>query len=104
MSDSQTPYPTALNGSVEGQPPQVLAQLERRDSIVIGRDPTCDLMIDDTRASRRHCRLTRSPDGFLLEDLGSRNGTLVDGAAIEGPVRLKANQVFRIGNTLFFLA
>lgn len=102
--EQKPPHPTALNGSPEGKPPQMLATLERRDTIVIGRDVTCDLVVDDTRASRRHCRLTRSPEGFVLEDLGSRNGTLVEGRPIQGPVVLKANQVFRVGGTVFFLA
>jgi transcriptional regulator with GAF, ATPase, and Fis domain len=50
-----------------------------RDSVVVGRDPDVDLSIDDRRLSRRHCRLFRGARGWLVEDLGSTNGTLKNG-------------------------
>lgn len=45
---------------------------------VIGRDPQCDIPIDDLSASRQHARLSPGPLGYTLEDLGSKNGTLVN--------------------------
>jgi pSer/pThr/pTyr-binding forkhead associated (FHA) protein len=72
--------------------------------VVIGRAPDCDVVIKDNKASRRHCKLTRQDDGFLLEDLGSRNGTFVDGAKINEPISLKTNHTFKIGDTIFYLA
>lgn len=45
---------------------------------VIGRDAGCDISIDDPSASRRHARFSPTPGGFLVEDLGSKNGTLVN--------------------------
>lgn len=45
---------------------------------VIGRDASCDLPLDDPAASRRHVRVTRTPHGYQVEDLGSKNGTLVN--------------------------
>lgn len=77
--------------------------LQKRDSVVIGRGTECDVVIKDLKASRKHCQLTRKTDGFLLEDLGSRNGTLVNGNKITEPVLLKANQTFQIGDTMFYL-
>jgi pSer/pThr/pTyr-binding forkhead associated (FHA) protein len=47
--------------------------------------------------------LTRKEDGFLLQDLGSRNGTLVNGTKISQPMLLKVNQTFQIGDTMFYL-
>jgi phosphoserine phosphatase RsbU/P len=47
---------------------------------VIGRDMTCDLPIDDPSASRRHARFIPTAQGYVVEDLGSKNGTLVNGA------------------------
>ncbi|HEX7862387.1 MAG TPA: FHA domain-containing protein [Verrucomicrobiae bacterium] len=95
--------PSALK--VSGGPEMKLFEtsLQKRDAVVIGRAPDCDVVIQDVKASRRHCQLTRKADGFLLEDLGSRNGTLVNGAKIKDPILLKANQTFQIGNTMFYL-
>ena len=60
--------------------------------VTVGRDPSCDLVLDDPSVSRRHCRVGADPAGaWLVEDLGSRNGTRVAGAPVaEGsalPVR-----------------
>jgi serine phosphatase RsbU (regulator of sigma subunit) len=46
--------------------------------MVIGRDAGCELPIDDPSASRRHACFTPTPDGYIVEDLGSKNGTLVN--------------------------
>lgn len=78
--------------------------LKTRDTIVIGRGVECDVVVKDAKASRRHCRLTRQKTEFVLEDLGSRNGTFVDGTKITAPVTLKSNQTFKIGDTIFYLA
>ena len=95
--------PNALTVSV-GEDTTIFDALQRRNSVVIGRAPDCDVVIQDLKASRRHCQLTRKEDGFLLEDLGSRNGTLVNGAKITQPVLLKVNQTFQIGDTMFYLS
>lgn len=49
------------------------------DGIVLGRDDECDIVIDDERASRRHARVRPSERGWIVEDLGSTNGTRVNG-------------------------
>ena len=72
--------------------------------IIIGRGLECDVVIKDAKASRKHCRLVRKPDGFLLEDLGSRNGTFFEGKKISTPVNLRADQAFKIGDTVFYLS
>lgn len=48
----------------------------------IGRDPQCDLVLEDDRISRRHARLRGGAEGWVLFDEGSKNGTLVDGVGI----------------------
>ncbi|HEY1101371.1 MAG TPA: FHA domain-containing protein, partial [Myxococcota bacterium] len=50
-----------------------------RSETVIGRDPTCDIVLADKPVSARHARVRRSAGGYFeLEDLASTNGTLVD--------------------------
>jgi pSer/pThr/pTyr-binding forkhead associated (FHA) protein len=77
--------------------------VDSRKTILIGRGSHCDVMIRDAKASREHCRLTAGEAGFMLEDLGSKNGTYVDGQKIEGPTKLLPSQTFKIGDTIFYL-
>ena len=64
--------------------------------ITIGRDPACDLVIDNQLVSGRHARITRVDAGYLLEDLGSTNGTLLDGQAVKKEL-LRVGAVAAIG-------
>jgi|SRR5688572_293253 len=102
MND-KTPMPRSLSTG-SGSPEKLIeTSLQKRDSVVIGRGNECDVVIQDMKASRQHCKLSRKEAGFLLEDLGSRNGTLVNGAKITAPVLLKANSTFQVGDTMFYL-
>jgi diguanylate cyclase (GGDEF)-like protein len=56
--------------------------------VVLGRDPLCELPLLDEGISRRHCMVTPNDDHYVVEDLKSTNGTLVNGKIIEGQVRL----------------
>ena len=69
-------------------------------SWVIGSRADCDVVVDSPLASGRHCRLTQSSDGFLLEDLGSTNGTYVDGNRIAAATRITPAQQITIGQTV----
>ena len=75
---------------------QVVHLLEDAD-IVVGRASTCDIPIDLDAVSRRHAILRRRADRVTIEDLGSRNGTFVNGAAITGVRRLTAGDAIAIG-------
>ncbi|MEJ7638493.1 MAG: FHA domain-containing protein [Singulisphaera sp.] len=55
-------------------------------SWTIGSSLDCDLVVDRPVVSGHHCRLTREGDDFLLEDLGSTNGTYVNGERVKAPV------------------
>jgi hypothetical protein len=67
--------------------------------IVIGRSSSANLVLDDEFASGRHARLIPGPDGWVLEDLGSTNGTYLGRQRITGPTPVKAGQTVRIGST-----
>ena len=64
-------------------------------AFVLGRAPECDLVLDGASVSRRHARIVRESDGFVLEDLGSANGTLVNGTRAER-CRLEVGDELRI--------
>ena len=74
-------------------------------SLVVGRGDECDLCIDDPGLSRRHVQVVRHGAEQVIEDLGSRNGTFVDGALLAGPrlvhdgarVNIGRGTVLRIG-------
>jgi DNA-binding response OmpR family regulator len=53
------------------------------DEFIIGRDPTCDLSIPDRQVSRYHARIRNTGQGYIIADMGSKNGTHLNGARIE---------------------
>ena len=69
-----------------------------KPSITIGRLSECDVVVDDTGASRQHARIRRTESGFVLTDLGSTNGTMVNGAPIQEHV-LEHGDRITIGET-----
>jgi hypothetical protein len=71
-----------------------------RDLTVIGRREDCDLRIPLGDVSRKHCRVVRSGDVVSLEDLGSSNGTFVNGQRITETV-LNAGDTVQIGPVVF---
>jgi S1-C subfamily serine protease len=71
------------------------------EEFVVGREDGCDLVVRDEKASRRHCALEALPDGrAILTDLGSSNGTFVDGQQIAQPTLLNGGEEIRVGATL----
>jgi pSer/pThr/pTyr-binding forkhead associated (FHA) protein len=72
------------------------------DGLVIGR-AEADLVVDDDEASRRHARVRLVADQVVLEDLGSTNGTWVNGVRIDRPTPIDAGDVVRIGETTLAL-
>jgi hypothetical protein len=57
----------------------------KQASIVVGRDEGADVLIDNPSVSRRHAEIRLGDDGWMVEDLGSSNGTFLKGAKIDGP-------------------
>jgi pSer/pThr/pTyr-binding forkhead associated (FHA) protein len=70
------------------------------DQIDIGRDSTNEIVINDAEISRRHARLTFQGGKYVLEDLGSTNGTFVNGQRLAGPRVLKAGEVVSFGEQI----
>ena len=67
--------------------------------MTIGRDPISDVVLNDPEVSRQHVRLTLTEDGYTAQDLGSTNGTFIDGARIGGePVTLQPRQKLSLGS------
>jgi pSer/pThr/pTyr-binding forkhead associated (FHA) protein len=67
--------------------------------VTLGRAPDSTLVIDDDYASSRHARLYPSDDGWIVEDLGSTNGTWIDRTRITSPTVLPPGVPLRIGRT-----
>ena len=70
------------------------------DQLTIGRDSTNEIVINDAEVSRRHARLTFQGGKYVLEDLGSTNGTFVNGQRLAGPRVLKAGEVVSFGEQI----
>lgn len=83
----------AISGPLAGQ------TIEVEDELVIGRQGS-DVAIDDLELSRRHAVVRRHANRLQVEDLGSSNGTFVDGTRIEEPTLLGGGAKIRIGATV----
>ena len=75
----------------------------RGDSLVVGRAMDADLTISDPFLSRRHSRFYRADSGLFVEDMGSRNGTEVNGQTIQGAQRLGPGDVVKVSNSVITL-
>lgn len=85
-----------LEVSHPGSPPH---QVELPGPVaVLGRDPSCDLVLSDTKCSRRHAVVEEGPDGLVIRDAGSANGTYVNGSRLES-APLRPGDTVRIGET-----
>jgi hypothetical protein len=60
-----------------------------RPSITLGRGEECEIVLPDRQVSRMHVRVSRGDDGFYVEDLGSKNGTYLNGMPVKDRVRLQ---------------
>src|SRR5208283_4875069 len=75
----------------------------RGKTMEIGRDPQCDIPVNNLIVSWRHARITRTPEGTYVEDLGSRNGTYVGGLRVSGRVLVRPGQEIGLGSIRFQL-
>jgi len=81
---------------LEGEPPFRRFQLEH-PPLTVGRQDPANVVLAGGTVSRRHCRFSRDGDRMMLEDLGSTNGTQVNGKPIAAPVALVDGDVISVG-------
>lgn len=88
---------------VQIYPPDVVEgmQLLEQEEFQIGRSPDSDLPLFDGSVSRQHAKLIRGQDGYLIRDLGSTNGTMVNEITIQSDHMLESGDTVRIGSFLF---
>jgi len=67
-----------------------------RERTILGRHPDCDIVLDVAAVSRQHARILRSGNAYFLEDLGSRNGTFINGRMIQAREMLKEGDRVKI--------
>ena len=71
-----------------------------KDVIVMGRSEETDVALDDPYASEFHLRLVAQENGMMLHDLGSTNGTYVNGRRVSAPTELKRGDTIQVGKTV----
>jgi len=75
-------------------------ELDVTDVTVLGRSSESDLVLDDPYASEFHMRLVAQEDGIMLHDLGSTNGTYVNGRRVTAPTQLRRGDTIQVGKTV----
>mgnify|MGYP001091557252 CR=1 FL=1 len=88
--NEDAPILIAQTGPIKGQ------RWSLSKPLLIGRESTCDIIVPDRMVSRFHARLTPVQDGFLIEDLGSKNGTHCNGNLVNERVQLRDGDVLQI--------
>jgi len=88
---AEVPVLIAQSGPMAGQ-----RWLLNQDEITIGRGPECNVVIPDRQVSRVHARLRRGEHGFEVEDLGSKNGTHLNGQPVHDRRPLQDGDVIQV--------
>ena len=88
--EEEYPILVAQDGPLKGQ------RWTLSKTLMMGRDPTCEVQVQDRQVSRFHARITPTQEGVTLEDLGSKNGTNHNGTELTGPVMLQDGDAFGI--------
>ena len=70
------------------------------EAVLIGRGEDCDIVAADRQISRYHARVKRTSEGFVVEDLGSKNGTHLNGVLLRSPSPLQDGDVIQVAFAL----
>jgi DNA-binding NtrC family response regulator len=81
-------------------PARAVGRLAVSRELVLGREPSCGLWLDDDSVSRGHAALSPTPTGLRVRDLGSRNGVFVGGARVVGEADAEIGASIRVGRSL----
>src|SRR5512138_1781232 len=73
------------------------------DQLIIGRDTASNIAINDAEVSRKHARLNFQGGKYVIEDLGSTNGTFVNGQRLASPAVLKSGDVISLGEQIVLM-
>ena len=82
---------------------KILQQLESKSTIIIGRSETADVLINNSLVSRNHTKIIKNGNKYFIEDLGSMNGTYVNGQRISGKKQIGSDDNIIIGRIRFTL-
>lgn len=89
---------------LRGWPPALSLPTGSQRRFTIGREQACDMTLLDDTVSRWHAYLERGPYGWLLDDLGSTNGTRVNGWRVTTPSLVRVGDIVSFGRATFVLA
>ena len=99
MVDNEKEYPLLLgqSGPLEGQ------RWKIKKELLLGRDSECDIVIPLRQVSRHHARVMPGADGVVVEDLGSKNGTYLNGTLLKGQETLVDGDELQISLAQHFI-
>lgn len=95
--EEEFPILVAQDGPLKGQ------RWPLSHTLMVGRDPTCEIIVQDRQVSRFHARISPTQEGVMVEDLGSKNGTNHNGTEVAGPVMLQDGDLLGIAVAQQFL-
>ncbi len=94
---SDSPVLIGQSGPLNGQ------RWPIENELIIGREADCNITIPDRQVSRYHARITPQEDGVILEDLGSKNGTFVNGSMLADPLTLQDGDLIQLALVQHFV-
>lgn len=92
----ETPSTSSARLIVQG-PDGSVSSYPLHERVLVGRGERCDVRLDDDNVSNDHAEVAQHGESFLLTDLGSLNGTVVNGRLAESPQRLRNADVIQVG-------
>ncbi len=106
LATTATPQRAPSSGTslvVIAPPEESGVSFQLSQTSTIGRAAGCEVTLDDTYASQLHARLEQTPDGLVIEDLGSTNGTYHNRQRLTAPALVRPGDLIQIGSTILEL-